>query len=363
MGDCEWGMGKNSFSVFGFRISVFGSPPSGCLIHSVMKILVLQLKRIGDLILTTPALFALRQKYPEARITLAVEQGCRELLPALDVVDKTLVFSRARSNGWLWCKLALTSYDVCLDFTGNDRSAFFSILSKAPRRVAFQRVQKSRGRSLFYNSFVDSSVRENHTVDHYLDLLQAIDIQAEGTPIALHLPAWAYKKAGQLLGEAGVSGPFVVVHPGTARPEKYWLPERWAEVIEYCRTELRLPCVLTGSKDRFEQEHAAKIKESATCFDLSGRIDLLTLASLAQQARLFLSVDSAPMHMAAAFGTPQVALFGTTNPFHWRPRHPNAVIVAAGKPGPDGTWRPQYEGGPMSQLLTPQVTEAIKSLL
>ena len=85
-----------------------------------MKILVLQLKRIGDLILTTPALFALRENFPVAHITLAVEDGCRELLPAIDCVNETLVYSRTGKNGRLWRKLVFASFDVCLDFTGNE---------------------------------------------------------------------------------------------------------------------------------------------------------------------------------------------------------------------------------------------------
>src|SRR5438093_4215904 len=98
-----------------------------------MKILVLQLKRIGDLILTTPALWALRQNLPDAHITLAVEAGCRQLLPAIDYVDDTLVFNRSGGNGGLWWKLLFHGYHVCFDFTGNDRSAMFTVLSKAPK--------------------------------------------------------------------------------------------------------------------------------------------------------------------------------------------------------------------------------------
>src|SRR5207302_347407 len=141
-------------------------------------------------------------------------------------------------------------------------------------------------------------------------------------------------------------------HPGTARPEKYWLPERWAEVMTWCERELQIPCVISGSSDPVEQQHIGKIKsalaaKSQRARDLSGRLDLLTLAALTQNAQLVLSVDSAPMHLAAAFQTPQVALFGPTNPFHWQPRHPNAVVILAGAP----LLKPQHEGAPMSEIV------------
>jgi ADP-heptose:LPS heptosyltransferase len=328
-----------------------------------MKILVLQLKRIGDLILTTPALWALRQNKPDAHITLAVDASCRELLPAIDYVDETLVYSRAGCNGALWRKLIFRHFDVCLDYTGTDRSALFGVLSKAPKRVAFEWVHRSRAKAIFYNSFINSSVRENHTVDHYLDLLRALGIAPQPTPVTFHLPDWAHKKARQLLADCGVSDGalFVLVHPGTARPEKYWLPERWAEVINYCEENLKLPCVITGSGDGSEQRHIAKITAALAqpARDLSGRLDLLTLAALTKSARLVVSVDSAPMHLAGAFQTPQVALFGPTNPFHWQPRQPNAVLILAAEPTPNPELKPHHKSAPMSEIVTERVINAI----
>jgi ADP-heptose:LPS heptosyltransferase len=328
-----------------------------------VKILVLQLKRIGDLVLTTPALAALRRHLPDAHLALALDEATRELLPALDFVDEALVYGRAGGNGALWRKLVFSHYDVCLDFTGNDRSALFSVLSKAPRRVTFSWAQKSGMRSWFYNRFIDSSVRENHTVDHYLDLLKGVAPDITPAPMTLHLPEWAPKKAAQLLQEVGVTGDYVIVHPGSARPEKYWVPKRWAEVVAFVTNEYGLPCVLTGSRDPHEQEHIAAIKRDGAVPDLSGRLDLLTLAALAQKTRLMLSVDSAAMHFAAAFSTPQVALFGPTNPFHWRPRHERAIILAAGHPELSFALKPHHQAAAMSELSTGRVTGAIKTLL
>ena len=336
-----------------------------------MRILVLQLKRIGDLILTTPALWALRQNLPKARIVLAVEAGCREMLPAIDFVDDTLVYDRRcrGCNSHLWRHLLLRHYDTCLDFTGTDRSALFAVLSKASRRVAFEWVQRSRFRHVFYNEFIASSVRENHTVDHHLHLLRALNLPIrKDAPIVLHLPEWAPRKAGQLLEEIGLSGnatPFVLVHPGTARPEKYWPADRWAEVIQWCESHLQMPCVLSGSADGHEQSHLAAIKNAYPALagrDLSGRLDLLTLAALIRSASLVLTVDSAPMHLAGAFGIPQVALFGPTNPFHWRPRHRDAIVIQSLGPTTPPEFRPHHPGGPMTEISTQTVIDAIVAL-
>jgi len=89
----------------------------------------------------------------------------------------------------------------------------------------------------------------------------------------------------------------------------------------------------------------------------------MTLAALAKNAWLFLSVDSAAMHLAGAFATPQIALFGPTNPFHWRPRHARAIILTPGRMEPLTDFRPQYEAAPLREISTSQVTNAIKPLL
>jgi ADP-heptose:LPS heptosyltransferase len=331
-----------------------------------MRLLVLQLKRIGDLILTTPALWALRQNLPKAHIALAVEAGSRELLPAVDFVDETLVYERRGQNGRLWRQLLLRHYDACLDYSGTDRSALIAVLSKARRRITFEWVQRSRFRPVFYNEFVSSSVRENHTADHYLHLLRPLNIPfRNGASNVLHLPEWASRKAGQLLEEIGVTGPFILVHPGTARPEKYWPAASWAEVVQWCESNLQMPCVLSGSEDGHEQNHIEAIRKavpSVAARDLSGRLDLLTLTALTRMASLVLTVDSAPMHLAATFGTPQVALFGPTNPFHWRPRHERAIVIQSHAPITPPEFRPQHPGGPMTEISTQQVIDAIVAL-
>jgi heptosyltransferase-3 len=138
----------------------------------LVKLLALQLKRIGDLILTIPALAALRQRFPSAQITLAVTDRCAPLLPALDFIDRALVLRGETLNLRDWAGLIFTKFDICLDFTCNDRSAFCTVLSKAARRVTFEFAKKSRIRLLAYNRLIDSPVREYHTADHYCHLLR-----------------------------------------------------------------------------------------------------------------------------------------------------------------------------------------------
>lgn len=330
-----------------------------------MNILVLELKRIGDLILTLPALSALKKAYPGANLTLCLLESCEGLLPGISSVDEPLVYRYRGSNARLLARLVSGSFDICLDFTGNDRAAFFAALSRAKRRISFGNVRRFRHRAWAFNEFVDSNVVETHTVDHHLNLLRPLGIRGGAEPaIELAVPEASARRAGQLLRESGINGPFAVVHPGTARAEKYWEPDSWATVIDYCQEELGLPCVITGSRAPFEQAHLADIR---SCMrtpwrDFSGGLDLMTLAALIRRTSLLLSMDSAPVHIGAAFATPQIALFGQTNPFVWRPRHSRAIVLFPGESGPLAHFVPNIQVRPLRDLPTQTVIGAVHTL-
>jgi ADP-heptose:LPS heptosyltransferase len=121
--------------------------------------------------------------------------------------------------------------------------------------------------------------------------------------------------------------------------------------------------VLTSGISKHELAHVAHIKNEAKIFDLCGKTDLLTLAALIGEARLLVTVDSAPMHLAAATHTPQVILFGPTNPFHWRPRGSPALILQGKMAEPITEFGPVRPRFPMSQISTEAVIRAMNSLL
>ncbi len=301
------------------------------------RILLIQLKRIGDVILTTPVLRALRDAFPDVHLTLAIDANAAGLAEALPA-DEILV--RRPGDLSFYGKIAARHFDVTLDFTGNDRSALLTALSRARRRVTYQRFAKRPLRRTLYTDFVDSSVRDRHTADHHTDLLQALGITAENVPSHLDLPASAQAEADQALATHGIKPPFTILHPGTARPEKYWLPERWAQLIKQLHQSpitSHQSLLLTGSNDPTEQDHLTRILtppftiNHSPITNLAGQLTLLGTAALIQRAALVIAVDSAPVHLADALGTPVVALFGPTNPFHWRPRNPRSRVIQMGK--------------------------------
>jgi ADP-heptose:LPS heptosyltransferase len=231
--------------------------------------------------------------------------------------------------------------------------------------VSYRVREQSKTRARAYTDFVRVRMRDMHTIDYNLALLEPLgDRHAVSAP-HLDLPQMAYNKADALRGNWKVTRPYVILHPGSARQEKLWEPERWAEVIEYFGRNDGIDLVLTSGPSPDEQAHIAAIKKKTQqqIIDLSGETDLLTLAALIAQARLLVTVDSAPVHLAAATRTPQVILFGPTNPFHWRPRESPAAVLHGKSAAPVTEFSPTRPRLAMSQISTEAVIGAMDSLL
>jgi predicted lipopolysaccharide heptosyltransferase III len=331
-----------------------------------LNILLIQLKRIGDLILTTPAIAAVREKFPNANLTLVMSAECKALAPAIAGVNKILVMPRGIAGFGAAAAIAGGKFDYCVDFTRNDRSALLVFLSRAKKRiVSFRIKQRSKFRTRFYNEFVPHRMRDMHTIDYHLALLAPLGISGGSAAVQLQLPKSAREKAAELLDAQNVQKPFIIFHPGSARAEKFWNAQRWAEVINHAADHHDVDLVLTGGSGSIEQIHIDDVKSKVRhrVIDLSGKTDLLTLAALIAKARLLVTVDSAPMHLASASRTPQVILFGPTNPFHWRPRESPVLILQGESRAPFTEFVPKQPRLQMNQISTQAVIDAMETLL
>jgi ADP-heptose:LPS heptosyltransferase len=204
-----------------------------------------------------------------------------------------------------------------------------------------------------------------HTADYCLALLQPLGISAAAHDPVLALPPAAQERASAIISDRIRDQPFAVFHPGSARAEKFWEPERWAKIMEFAANELGFLPVLSAGGNELERAHVTAVREKlrTAVFDLSGQLDLLTLAALLEHARLLVTVDSAPMHLAGAIGTPQVILFGPTNPFHWRPRKSPAAVLFGDSPEPLRHFQAREAKRPMKQISTAAVIDAMRSML
>src|SRR5436305_7158484 len=331
-----------------------------------MKILLIQLKRIGDLILTTPAIAAVREKFPDGHLTLVISSEGKTLAPAIAGVNKLLVMPRGLTGFGTIAAIARGKFNYCVDFTRNDRSALLVLLSRAKKRIVSFRIKvRSKFRTRFYNEFVQHRMRDMHTIDYHLALLEPLGISNVSRAVRLELPKSMREAADELLSAHNLRRDFIIFHPGSARAEKFWNAQRWTEVINHAATNHDVDLVLTGGSLPLEQAHISDIKSKVhhEIVDLSGKTDLLTLAALIAKARLLITVDSSPMHLASASRTPQVILFGPTNPFHWRPRESPALILQGTSTAPFVEFVPKQPRLSMNQVSTEGVIDAMETLL
>ena len=331
-----------------------------------MRILVIQLRRLGDLILTTPVIAAIRKHQPQAQIVLAVAPECELLLPSLSGIQQTIITRRGLRDIGAWIELRRHCFDCTIDLTRNDRSAWLTLLSGAQKRIVSDRIRhQSRLRARCYTEFVRCTMKEMHTIDYYLALLQPLGILGATTELALDLPETARANASAIIKNRIEDKPFAIFHPGSAREDKFWETDRWAAAITFVAKELGLRAVLSSGASAAERRHLAAIRNrlEIPVVDLSGQLDLLTLAALIEKARLLVTVDSAPTHLAGASKTPQVILFGPTNPFHWRPRNSPVAILFGNSPQPLRNFQYQEGKHPMNDISTAAVIDAIGSML
>lgn len=279
---------------------------------------MVQLKRIGDIVLTAPAIQTLKENCPDSRITLVLDSAyasIAEILPA----DDFLFFKKKALNLGLWCRLVSRRWDTCFEFTGTDRGLLMALVAQARTRVAYER-HRSFFSQLAVTRFVQADVKCMHTVDYHLAL---IGVSKQGSGYPLQISRELRESVLLKLRELGIDGPFAVVHPGSARPEKKWSSENWASAVRFLRDEARLQVIFTGGNDPEELAQIGSISTLAgqeRLFSLAGKTTIPELAALIALARVFTGVDTGASHIADSLGIPSAVLYGGTNPRNWGPR-------------------------------------------
>jgi heptosyltransferase III len=286
------------------------------------NILVIKLRYIGDVLLATPTLHAIKAARPDVRITMMVNRGTEDVLSGNPDVDEIMVLDKGSlgAQSRLIAGLRGRQFDTVIDLTDGDRSAFLTWISGAPVRIGFNDEHRWRGR--YYTEVVPPVPTVRHRIDRDLEALKPINIQAGSKKPQLWLTSEEKNRADELLHQLGIqpSQSFVILQPGARYWFKAWPPERFAELAD--RLTSQHGCqVLIGGSDQ-DLDVAQQIRQMATSNPviMAGRTTIKQFAAIAKQSSLFVGSDSGAMHMASAVGTPVVALFGPSSPREWGPR-------------------------------------------
>lgn len=338
---------ENKFTMLN-SLSSFLSPIKKCYYilkmecKNIKKILVIKLRHIGDVLLTVPALAAIREEFPQAHISVLVNSGTEETLTGCPFINDLIIFDR-KTKGLPFIKKYLEElgfllrirqggYDMTVDFTGGDRAAVISLLSRARYRIA----KHSGKRSLWGKHLIATHQAHldghSHVVLQNRELLRTVSIDASPVAVTLHIPAETENKMRNRLSNYGVTEEdfLIHVHPSSRWFFKCWKDEYMAQVLSGLLKQ-GLKVAVTSAPDKKEIALVERILSlipsefrqnginHPSLLPLQGATSIKEIAALSQACDLFFGVDSAPMHIAASVGTPVVALFGPSGAFNWGP--------------------------------------------
>jgi heptosyltransferase III len=288
----------------------------------VKNILIIKLRYIGDVLLATPTLRAIKVTQPDARVTMMVNRGTEDVLSGNPDLDEIIVLDKGSlaAQSRLISGLRSRRFDTVIDLTDGDRSAFLSWVSGALIRIGFNDEQRWRGH--YYTQVVQSVPGVRHRIDRDLEALKLLGIQAGSKDPQLWLTPEEMNSADQLLNQLGVqrSQPMVILQPGARYWFKAWPPERFAELADQLVSQYGCQVLIGGSNQDIDL--AEQIRQMAKCnpIVMAGRTTIKQFAAIAKKSVLFVGSDSGAMHIASAVGTPVVGMFGPSNPREWGPR-------------------------------------------
>ena len=310
------------------------------------SILLIKLRHHGDVLLTTPVARTLKENFPTCRIDLLVYEGTEPLVKNNPDLHRVWSWDRS-THGWrklwkyvqLFRQLQKQHYDLVIHLSDQMQGAFLAKLL-APQSAIGIDYPKRRNflwRSCFTKLAPLFASNTRHTVEQNLAALEPLGLDAKGDQARCRLVVERQDRSVMQvkLQQAGISTPYIVVHPAARWFFKCWEDDRFAEVIEYFADQGWL-IVLTSASEKEEMSLVDSVIQKTTSpriVSLAGQLTFGQLAALIEGARLFVGVDSVPMHMAAALQKDTVALFGPSKVNEWHPWMTRYHLIHAGDYG------------------------------
>ncbi|NLH17507.1 MAG: glycosyltransferase family 9 protein [Phycisphaerae bacterium] len=303
------------------------------------RILVIKPSALGDIVHALPTLSSLRASFPDAQIAWLVRPAYASLLEYTQKVNEIILFDRKRLGRWWFSPAAAVElgkfvrtlrsrrFDCVIDLQGLLRTALFSALSGCRNRYGFRETRE--GAWLLYTHRITLPESCVHVIDSYWEIARAAGATIRRLEYGLQVSEDTRHGALELLNRSGCrTDAYGVLVAGSTQPWKCWPLERFARLAERMAEELELSIVAVGSEGERPLVEQLQSLSRVPIVNLAGRTDIGQLIASMASARIVVSNDTGPGHIAVASGTPTVMIFGPTNPARVGPYgHPDWIAA------------------------------------
>ena len=318
---------------------------------------------VGDAVHVLPLLTALRRHSPDTKVTWVLQPGAATLVRGHWAVDEIIEFDRSR--GWrayptVRKALAHKSFDVVLALQVYFKAGIVTSFTHSPIKLGFDRA-RARDLNWLFTTHRLPARDGQHVQEQYFEFLEALGIPHE--PVTWDLGPWPHERQRQSEFLSKYDRPIAPIVVATSKPEKDWMPERWAEVSDALYGDFGLQPVLVGGRSARELAAERVILDRAKV-PVSSALGsgLRNLVGILDGASLVLSPDTGPLHMTVALKRPVISLMGYTNPKRVGPyrRYHDLLIDAYGDPGEDYPLSMENRPGRMPRISVQDVLDKVQ---
>ena len=297
-------------------------------ISNIKRILIVRTDRIGDVVLSTPVVTAVRSAFPDAYIAMMVSFQTQEIVRGNPYLNEVIVYDKKLKHKGIFkalgfiARLKEKKFDLALILHSTNRVNCICFLAGIPKRVGYKRGKMD----FLLTDKLEYTKRlgEKHESEYSLDVLRFIGIKAESSPLVMNIKKEDKKSIDDLLKSFGLKEEekFIVLHPGASCVSKMWPQENFARAADSLAKRFDIKVALVSSHDQIKiAEKVKDLMENKPLF-LCGKTSLGQLGALLEKASLFISNDSGPVHIACAVGAPVISIFGRNekglSPVRWR---------------------------------------------
>lgn len=308
------------------------------ILNQFQNILIVRTDRIGDVVLTTPAIKALHQAYPAARISILVTPSTYDLVNGNPYLDEILVDERSGRHKGLFGffrlvrQIRLKQFDLVIIFHSKRRYNLTCCLAGIPCRLGYK--NEKFGFLLTFPLKDTRSLGEKHEAEYCLDVLKAIGIENDELDLFVPLQKQAEDWMMDWMQENQLKpNEFITIHPGASDPAKCWSAANFALLMDRLSERYGLKIVLIGSPQTIPvaEDILRQTRRHSLYLDLTGKTSLSQTVSLLKRTRLLISNDSGPVHVAAGMGSSVISIFLRDQPGinaeRWKPLGTKSFIL------------------------------------